>query len=592
MIESDSKSSGSAVKLISGMSKFKLYRREQFLLRQSKSLLPAPEWHRRHQLCYEDAKICIQSLCSVLDDTGKLDDEPSFMLDQAIIDYSTQTNSLFKLRRCALCRKKGKLYHSHVFPHSILEAICSSVSFPTNKKSVDSYRQGHLRTPKQTTTFLFCSSCEKVFSDHGETQFPPLFFRKVYDEAKPSSILLEQDIEYGEWLYLFCVGIVFRSLCESLDDGYINDSSFYDLFTQCRRCLLDPTRAKSVTDDQRPLLAMIINPTRGDEEDVKYGFINFALTSGLGLTTLSILTLDALVPLSPLKVHFVFVSFGVFSLIALVERENAEYLSKECFINPHGGIYHVLEDAKRREIIPTGLWKLFRETAEEHEKRYVEGMMLNVSKHQIEDPDPDRASTFGIADAFQSDVAAFGNVIVPAPLQDNNKVINHIPAGFSVTNLPGQQLLCLPQGHRCIMHFNIILADGEGATIFLAVENNLSCPDSIPFIIYHEYLEGVQINSAFYIDRDTAVAGQYFLDKSKEIVNRSQGVEELHSNIDSVLPMLLDSKGIQSLKSLLFFSQKRLVIWPWPSDLKIFRPGLIKLIMLAFLSIICRNNKQ
>ena len=539
------------------MSNFKLYRREQFILSQSKLLLPTSEWHQRHQLCYEKAKECIILLGMVLDNSGKLDTEASHMLDLALVNYSTQTNSLDKLKRCALCRKRGKLYRSHVFPRSILEAICSSLPTPADKKNVDSYRQGQLRTPKQATTFLFCSSCEKVFSDHGETQFPPHFFKKVYNEIDPSSITLEQHIKYEEWLYQFCVGIVFRSLCEVLDDGYINDDSFYELFAQCRHCLLNPYHVLSAAEEQRPLIAMVMNPTTGDKEAAQYGFINFALTSGLGLTTLSIMSLNSIIPVNPQKVHFVLVSFGIFSLIAFVERENAKHLSKEWFINPKGGEYHVLEDIKRHEIFPVGLWKLFCETAEEHEKRYLEGRaMLDVSKLQIKSPDPSKVSTYGIAGAFKSDVASFNNTVVAAPLPDSNKLISILPVGFSVTNMPEQGLVHLPQGHQLIMHFNISIAAEEGGTVFLAVGDL----DSKPYIIYHEYSQGVQISSGFYINSDTAVAEGYLLDKSKEkyIVKLSQGVQDLYSEIHTVLPVLLDSKGIQSLKSLLLFTRKRL----------------------------------
>lgn len=557
---SDPNCPNSTVKLINGMSKFKLYRREQFILRQIKQLIPPSAWHQRHQLCYEKAKECIVSLGTVLDDSGKLDSEASHMLDLALVNYSTQTNDLSKLKRCVLCRKKGKLYHSHVFPHSIMEAICSSVPIPTDKKSVDSYRLGQLRTPKKATTFLFCFSCEKAFSDHGEMQFPTLFFRKVYDELKPSSVTFEQHIMYKEWLYQFCVGIIFRSLCESLEDGYVNDDTFFELFTQCRHCVLDPNYALSATEEQRPLIAMVINPTRGDEEAAKYGFINFALTSGLGLTTLSIMTLDSITPMSPQKVHFVLVSFGIFSLIAFVERENAKHLSKDWFICPQGGKYHVLADTKRREVIPVGLWKLFCETAEEHEKRYLEGRgMLDVSKLQIQDPKPDKASTYGIADAYQSDVAAFGNTVVPSPLPDSNKIINNLPTGFSVTNIPEQYLIHLPKGHRVIMHFNISTTAGEGGTVFLAIGDSLPYPDAKPYVIYHEYSEGLQLNGGFYINSDTAAAEGYLLDKSKQkyIVKQSRGIQDLFSEIHTILPVLLESKGIQSLKSLLFFSQKR-----------------------------------
>ncbi len=555
-ILSNSSGIGPRVNLITGKSKFKLYQREQFALRQSELFLPTSIWHQKHQSCYEKTKECIISLGLSLEDSGKLDVEASYMLDLALVNYSTQTNKLDKLRRCVLCRKKGKLYHSHVFPRSILEAICSSVSIPADKKNVDSYRKGQLRTPKQTTTFLFCSSCEKAFSDHGETQFPPLFFRKVYDEAEPSSITLEHRIEYGEWLYQFCVGVIFRSLCESLEDGYVNDDSFYELFIQCRHCVLNPNYALSAVEKERPLIAMVLNPTRGDEEAAKYGFINFALTSGVGLTTLSIMALDSIIPVNPQKLHFVLVSFGIFSLMAFVERENAKYLSEELFISPHGGKYHVLEDSKRRETMPVGLWKLFCETAEEHEKRYLEGAgMLDMSKLQLQDPKPSKTSTFGVADAYESDVAAFGNTVVPSPLPGNNKVVSNLPAGFHVTNTPEQSLIQLPQGHRVIIHFNIFITPEEGGTVFLAVEH----PDSKPYIIYHEYSEGVQLNGGFYLNSEM-VAEEYLLDKSKEkyIVKQSQGIQNIHSEIETILPVLLDSKGIRSLKSLLLFSQKRL----------------------------------
>lgn len=549
----------SAVKRIIGMSKFKLYRREHFILRQSKQLLPPSVWHQRHQLCYEKAKDCIELLGSCLDDFGRLDVEVSRMLDFALVDYSIETNGLDELKRCVLCRKKGKLHRSHLFPRSILDGICTSVSFPADKRNVSSYRPGPYRSPKKFTTFLFCSSCEQAFSDLGETQFPPLFFRKVYDETKPSSISLDQHVKYGEWLYQFCVGVIFRSLCESLEDGYINNDSVYELFSQCRRCVLDPEFALWASEEQKPLIAMVMNPTRGDEEDAKYGFINFTLTSGLGLTTLGIMTLDSIIPRSPQKMHLVLVSFGIFNLIAFVERENSKHLSKEWFISPSGGEYHVLADEKRREAFPVGLWKLLCEIAEEHEKRFLENMVID-KKQNIREPNPNKASTYGIAEALQSDIEAFGNVVVPSPLADDNKIINNLPVGFALTNLPGQPLIHLPLGHRVIIHFNISVTPGEGGTVFLAVGDSLPYPESKPYIIYHEYSEGLQVNGGFFINSDTAVAEGHLLEESKQKYV-PKGILNMYSEIHTILPVLLDSKGMQSLKSLMFFAQKRLVLY-------------------------------
>lgn len=556
-------------KVVLGISKFRLFQREQFNLHANKSLPLSPEWRQNKKVCYKKAEECIKVLGASLDKVGYLDALPSQILDMAMADYSRETNTLHELRRCMLCRKKGKLHRSHLFPRSIVEDICKAVTFLTNKKDLIilpankddlfSYQSGPSRAPKELTTYLFCTECEKAFSDQGEMHFP-LLFKQIYEEKRPFSIALEQYIEYGEWLYQFCVGLIFRSLCERLEGGYINEESLYELFTQCRQCILDPSYSLTATKEERPLIAMVLNPTTAEREETVHGFMNYALTAALGSYYLSITPLDSLVRDQLLCLHVVIVSFGIFNVIAVVKRENARHLSNECIIHPGGGVFHVLEDKQRRKVIPRGLWAYLCEMAEMHERRYAENLTSEEKQLNFRDPVPGKASTYKIEEGFWSDIEGFNHSGVSSSLTDHAKVINYLPEGYTI-DLSGQSAIVLPRGHRMIIHFNTHLPSGVDITIFLAVEDNLLYPESKPYIFFYVYSEGIQINGGFYINSDTAAGGEYLKKKSKEkfVYDMPRAVREIHSSIHEVLPMLLKLKGISSLKSLLCFAQKRYV---------------------------------
>ena len=45
-------------------------------------------------------------------------------------------------------------------------------------------------------------------------------------------------IDYGEWLYCFALGIVFRSLINEAVTSFANEDEIYTLFIHCRKLLL------------------------------------------------------------------------------------------------------------------------------------------------------------------------------------------------------------------------------------------------------------------------------------------------------------------------------------------------------------------
>ena len=560
ILESDS--CPSEVKITLAMSKFHLFQREQLNLQSNKSMPPSPEWHKRKKACYKKAEECIKLLGSCLDKTGTLDTMPSQVLDVAMVDYSRETNQLHELKRCMLCRKKAKLHRSHRFPRFIVEDICKAVTFTTNKRDLIvmpphqeallSYQLSHSRAPKELTTYLFCAACEQAFSDQGEAHFP-FFLRQVYDEKRPSSVALEQHIEYGEWLYQFCVGLIFRTVCEKLKGGYINDDSLYDLFIQCRKCILDPNYSLRANEDERPLIAMILNPTKAEKEDAAHGFMNYALTSALGSFSFSITALNSLVRDKLIRLHVVIIAFGIFNVMAIVERENTKYISSEYFIHPSGGVYHILEDKHRRKTIPKGLWAYLCDIAEMHERRYVERVVYEKESVDFRAPIPDKASTYRIEEGFRSDIEQFKYSVASSPSPNQKKIINYLPPGYTIS-LSEQSVIEVPRGHRAIIHFNLPFAPGSDNTFFIALDANFK-----PYIFFYLHSEGMQLNGGFYVNSDTAVGEEYLKKdhKGEFMFDMPNPIQEFHASIDEVLPIMLKSKGISSLKSLMCFSQMR-----------------------------------
>ena len=58
------------------------------------------------------------------------------------------------------------------------------------------------RTPRTCTLYMLCTLCEHMLNMKGEQPF-------LYDPASQNE---ESEVLYGEELYHFCVGLIFRTL--------------------------------------------------------------------------------------------------------------------------------------------------------------------------------------------------------------------------------------------------------------------------------------------------------------------------------------------------------------------------------------------
>ena len=202
--------------LLKAKSLYHIYTRELTLLKMQKHQLEVKDFRLKHSSCLEKAKRVVLILGSLFD-KGELenDDEGRKLLDLSMIDYAYETNDLQSCKRCFLCRKwVKKLLRSHTWPRSILKSFSRGVELPVTKRSllVSWHSQEQYFSANEVTFFLFCKSCEALLSEHGESQFLPGFFESIYDLSLDNT--KAKDICYGEWLYQFCVGIIFRGLIQ------------------------------------------------------------------------------------------------------------------------------------------------------------------------------------------------------------------------------------------------------------------------------------------------------------------------------------------------------------------------------------------
>ena len=551
MVRGSDATGNDTMNLLLAKSLYHVYRRQAFNLEELKNthkLQAGKKYSSLSQTCYDNARKVIDILTSFLD-AGLLDEEGSKMLDLAMIDYSRETNKLNECSRCLMCRKKAKLCRSHVFPRNILEKFCSSLSRPGSKKNMTSFRQGKLESAKTFTTFLFCLECEAILNRGGEEAFSNNFLDTIYDKSDPSSPRSDHHIHYGSWLYNFCAGLMFRGIGQYFPHGYSNTQEIYEILLRCRNYLL------CALDDEAklPSIAVVLNPTSVQlSSDAKKspGFMNLALNYPLDETS-SALPLDGIVPTTADRVYYFLIHFGIINVILFVEPSQKRHLPENATVSPEGGVLHVLEDEKRADTIPKGLWKFFEQTAVALETEHVE-MSLSRLKWQEDnvliEPTEERVELFGVMPSFDKDAETFGGIIEPASIVSVEKTVDFLPPGFQINHRDQLTSVILPDGHKLILHYTFTDGGGVGESVFLAIGDDLQRP----YIIYHCYHPGLQMHAAFFINSKTFEAEEYLPDKNPKVrVGNIERFSIFRAKVPKILPQIILSKGISSLPALL-----------------------------------------
>ena len=606
-------------KHFTGKSCFYLYREKQRHL-QFVSLSTAEMYQYRNSFCalmFDAVK-----LLGVSYDVGLLPEQDKWMLDRAMIDYIHATNNLKKCLRCLLCLKKSRdIRHGHYCPRKILERFASGCYMPDNMKALLSLHEGNVvscDTPKIKTLFMFCSSCEDLLSKHGESQFLPKFFDKLYDitdlkdittsastttgndasqdnlkdaashvnlnctpstidiptnsiadcnpvpdvrvdtavsatsasipSSEPLHLSQPKDIVYDRWLYMFCIGVIFRGIAYLSKKSYVNSNKLYDLFMKCRECLLKAPHIDDV--ENLPVVEVLISPSSPNPGDEKHGFIHTAMRM-LYQFTIGITNLQNGEFNFPQEARFVLAQIGIINILVKLPPSCDVPAPPRCIIDSSKGVhvYHVPASEERRSLCYQGIWEVIHSTAQDLLAAWWQRPKEFCPQETHEPPD-DVMDLYDIEGSGFTDLrASDGKILAAQPGSVAPTTLDFLPEGFHLDS--SLHSIRFPDGHKVVAHkcFHNELIK---TVYFIAIGQTGAYNVNKPYVVVHFSAPGILIKVGFFVNSKELVALDFLPDKkTREMLEDVKVIEEIKSDLHNKLFLLLQEKGFSSLVTLL-----------------------------------------
>lgn len=516
-------------------------------------------YSKTRRVCFEDAKQAIHLLGAVLDN-NTIDNEGSQLLDTATMYALSESSSLKSDQRCLLCRsKQRKLARSHICPRAILDDFAKACGTPSSGKAFfvnwpwQSGLSGSLKSAGQITVKLLCHDCESILGKN-ETYFLPNFFRKFYDRNDPTRIEIEQEIEYGAWLYQFCIGLIFRGMIfqySGARDEYLNEDEVYSVFVQCREALLESKSGPKVslymaptsTDDESELTSSLINMV------IHHPF-HFFFTQSKGMYAYHQVFLHALS-----------YTFQIGMIMTTVNFSLAHWTQDESsIISPSKGIFKVPPNCSRRHTIPDALWETLLAEAigmEKEVREQPQRMALQPLVQLLSVPPTSYMKNI-------MDIATNSKGIGKgSSLQGHPKIVNYIPMGTSIShphefkNSTGR--FELPSGHRVLLHLTTSQGDEQvGNTAFIMAGEGPGYGADRPYMIFHHYEPGHQTNYGYFFSPSTFEFVQYLPDRHpKRYLDDDFKSSGLMDKSKEIVSLVLRTKGFRNYHSLRYWTQAK-----------------------------------
>ena len=509
-------------KLLKGKSLYYEYQGEQQLYLKIRSTTSAKIVEPFKLQFYQKTKECILLLGSA-HDNGFLDAEGNELLDKAMIDYVRETNSLKDCKRCLLCLKRADLRRSHIIPKSILKEIAKDLVMKEDDQKVFVPLLGKTikKSPGESTYWLLCSVCEERLCQNGENQFIEEIHRKVCFERNVVTTSLT--IPYGNWLYDFGIGLLFRSLAISDQFSIFGiDAKSYNIFTFCRKHLLTlPYQAKksdqqhqaardafkksahSVPSEEMQLVTLFfVNPriasSVGHKKD-KVGYFNYVLKApGLFLSPIG---LEDGVYAHDLQRSFFLAHFDNMNLlIHFAPLPKELFFSENAFINRSGGKIVIPEEHKRWQSIPTGIWQIFNAFAQACEN-------FDTTENTKE--------ILSVIESEDSTVIIEPCVLYPAEnivALKKFAFINHLPSDYLVSLHFDMIKIYFPNKLTVLMQKISQWGPNERIEYYIVCEHKM-CLYSIVFVIA---VPGLSVLDGCQVDEHTSVVKLPFLNRMAE----------------------------------------------------------------------------
>ncbi len=537
---------------------------------EKKSLMDKEEEKRLVNECFESIKEVISLLGTALDEIY-IDQEGSKLLDWSMMDCIRETNQLNLCKRCLLCRQRGTLCKSHIFPRFQLSRMEEKMN--SSKSFIFGLDKHQMKSAGECWLWLCCKRCEGIMTQNAENEFSQLF--------PPSG-----QVEYTSWLFNYCCTILFRTLsCVKFPRAF-NDEEVYEAFLSCRKHLLSlPVKAnapsKEITtkaeDYQLELLSQVIT-----KEIVPFLFV---IPTNLifqnrddGEQQHLMFSIPWLAPHRLVdgrkdfagNSHF-FVAYCDRITILLQFSPSAQCLLPEsCRISPLNGTYSIPEGMAAIELIPKGLWMLQRRSALKSVQDLTEVLQqlppraADKMVSKLKGGQPSKSSEVQASEStdLQSSLPLEANSAlelcsiqddvppIPFPMASNKPQLSMLPQDFKVVKpLPKTQidkLIKLPQGHQIKLHH---IEDSCSLTVFLAINNS-----GQPYVIYlHDSNQSMYVDGAFIAEIDKEICFlNYLADHSVYAAKRDQSMAIQEQARALVVPLLFKN-GFFSLEMFLNF---------------------------------------
>lgn len=590
------------VNLLKAKSLFHMYRKEHQSFQQKSRLASEHEIEKYLNDLYKKTKEVILLLGAARDSDHEFSKkEESMILDFAMMDYIKGTNKLNDCRRCLLCREKRSLKRSHLWPKSLLKKMATESS---NTKTYFGSRTTHGRLVKKSageiTVFMLCAECEQRLCQNCENQFATEFYPLICNED--GKVADGHAIPFKEWLYTFCVSLIFRGMYTAADlPSLLNSTEVYTIFVQCREYLLSfpakmPTsKCNSNTIEESaelssahtslsnafqkekhvarlshavklPEIALLINPDIPILEESEFVAFNQKDVARSFSCSLSKFRLSEGTPVFCGEAHFLHIGLGLCTIVANFKSDLQ--FPPEFRIEPQGGTYVIPDESTRSLSIPPGVWVEFGTMAQGYDRDILEYNLMSSAAAQIEVPLAGLL-TAGADDTTYNDLnkQPQEETFTPKPEAPMLRLfemmcnpINTLPKGFQIVkfdNVINPYSINLPVNHHIIMHMTEEIDNQRGRTFFLIVSHDGDFSINGFYLLYHLYQPSWQITTGAVVEGDDPPHISRFLYEKTDDQEYQSYLEYTKDILEDALPRMIDEKGFPTFRSIIWRVKSR-----------------------------------
>ena len=402
-------------------------------------------------------------------------------------------------------------------------------------------------------------------------EFLNSFFLQLYEKSRGYQLLESKIVHYGEWLYHFCIGLLFRLMATTsgIPDAYaVNSQEVYNLFTVSRQYLLNKCKnLKSL-----PKVYLFLNPVNVPVE-YKTSCVDAILNCPgfFDIQTHNLSDLDDFQPsmesLLTNRVHFALAHFGVFNILCKFSPEEDTELPPEWEINPEGGIYIVPAEEDRTKNIPSGVWSVFQEITKywlQFSMESIFSMKDRPSKEMTSDFSPHQDPKHPLLKAMGKEGMITKDVMENL---DISVQINFLPSDIKI-DLKSATVM-LPANFKLLTHHTFIVGESEDlpVTLFIGMKSCKKASKKLSSQAFIIFFRLIRPNSAFIVGYNILSISALPLENMNKINMKEQNEliqlaeKAAQSFIHQNLARSLHRKGYANLQLLIKCADHKLVIY-------------------------------